>query len=578
VDFLHTDDLAQNLRTQFGSYVYPSLVNYFTDFYQSQTNTVPTGVSATTYQRHYSSYNQALGPLAFEFTTKDYGFFAQDEWKVMPRLSLTVGVRYDYEQLPTPFTTLVNPALPLTASFHADKNNIAPRLGFAYDVFGNGKTSFRGGAGMFYGRLINSTIYSALTSTGNTQVGSDGVTPVSQVTYAFNSPTATGAPAFPKLITTGTAGAATAVYFDKNFQNPYVYQGDLTLEQSLGWNTTLGISYLGALGRDLPQFVDDNLPAASGTLTYNVVDTSGKGPLPNGSTYTTRYYAKLTTCPSPTGTGTPVVNGRPNCSFGSLTRIYSGVNSSYHALAAILNHRATKNLEFQMNYTFSHALDNGGNNATFNDTNDLVDPANPHGDYGNSNQNVPNRLVMFAIYTTPSKYKGALGYLLNGYQLSPSFAFQNGLPYSAGTSGSPSNALTSVGNASSIGGGVNGSNGAFRIDVLGRNGFRQPRTLVADFRFSKHFAVTEHSDVELLVESFNLANHQNVTGVNATAYFVATSQATTVGGVTTPAKATLTFNTSSANALLPLFGSTTNSNSNLSYSPRQIQVGAKFHF
>jgi Carboxypeptidase regulatory-like domain/TonB dependent receptor len=574
VDFLHTDDLAQNLRTQFGTYSYSSLASYFTDFYQSQTNTVPAGVSAATYQKHYTSFSQALGPLAFDFTTKDYGFFAQDEWKVLPRLSLTIGARYDYEALPAPYASLVNPALPLTASFHADKNNIAPRVGFAYDIFGNGRTSLRGGVGMFYGRTINSTIYSALTSTGNTALGSDGVTPVSQVTYAFNSPTATGAPAFPKLIPSGVAGAATAVYFDKNFQNPYVYQGDLTLEQNVGWNTTMSISYLGALGRDLPQFVDDNLPAASGTITYNVIDTSGKGPLANGTTYTTRYYAKLTTCPSPTGSAPFVVNGRPNCSYGSLTRIYSGVNSSYHALAVIVKHRMTNNLEFQFNYTWSHGLDNGGNNATFNDTNDQVDPANPHADYGNSNQNVPNRFVMYAIYTTPKKYTGFMGYLLNGYQLSPSFAVQNGLPYSAGTSGSPTNALTSVGNASSIGGGVNGSNGAFRIDVLGRNHSQFPKSAVLDFRFSKHLVVKEKYDLELLVESFNVANHQNVTAVNTTAYAISTAQASG----STPAKATLTFNTNAANPTQPLYGTATNSNSNLAYSPRQIQVGAKFHF
>jgi hypothetical protein len=579
VDILHTDDLAQNLRTQYGTYSYSSLASYFTDLYQSQTNTAPAGVSAATYQKHYTSFSQALGPLAFEFTTRDYGFFAQDEWKVLPRLSLTIGARYDYESLPAPYATLVNPALPLTASFHSDKNNIAPRVGFALDVFGNGKTSLRGGAGMFYGRVINSTIYSALTATGNTALGADGINPVSQVTYAFNSPTAAGAPTFPKLIVPpGAAGAATAAYFDKNFQNPYVYQGDLTLEQSLGWNTTLGISYLGALGRELPQFVDDNLPAASGRLTYNVIDTTGKGPLANGTTYTTRYYAKLKTCPNPTGKAPFVVNGRPNCSYGALTRIYSGVNTSYHALAVILKHRLTDNLEFQFNYTWSHSLDNGGNNSSFIDTNDQVDPANPRADYGNGNQNVPNRFVVYAIYTTPKKFTGFLGYLLNEYQLSPSFAEQNGLPYSAGTSGSPTNAFTSVGDANSIGGGVNGSNGASRIDVLGRNHFQFPKTAVLDFRFSKHFVVKENYNLELLVESFNILNHQNITNVNSTAYFVNTTQATTTGGVTKPATATLTFNTNSSNPLLPVFGVPSNSNSNLAYSPRQIQVGAKFHF
>jgi len=576
VDYLHTDDLSQNLRSQYASYSYTSLLNYFTDFYQAKTP-VPTGAPAS-YGKHWNAYSQAFGPLAFDFVTHDYGFFAQDEWKILPRLSLTIGARYDYEKLPAPFASLVNPALPNTASFHADKNNIAPRLGFAWDVFGTGKTSLRGGAGMFYGRLINSTIYSALTSTGNLALGPDGKTPVSQVTFAYQTGTA-GAPTFPTIVSTAPAATAapSAVYLDKNFQNPYVYQGDLTLEQDLGWNTTLGISYLGALGRELPQFADDNLPTSTSTITYTVVDTSGKGPLAPGSTYTTKYYAKQQTAATCLSQRSATV-GAVGCSYGALTRIYSGVNSNYHALAAILKHRMTNNLEFQMNYTWSHAIDFGGNNATFSDTNDQLDPSNPRLDKGNSNQNVPNRLVMYAIYTTPKPFKGALGYLLNEYQLSPSFAVQNGLPYSAASGGSPTNALTSAGNQSSIGGGVNGSNGASRIDVLGRNQFGQPRTGVLDFRFSKRFAVKEKYKLEVLIESFNVLNHQNVTAVNSTAYFVATSQATTTGGVTTPAKATLTYNTSSANATLPLFGSVTNANSNLSYSPRQVQVGAKFHF
>ena len=298
----------------------------------------------------------------------------------------------------------------------------------------------------------------------------------------------------------------------------------------------------------------------------------------NGTTYTTRYYAKLLTCPNPTGNAPFVVNGRPNCSYGALTRIYSGVNTSYHALAVILKHRLTDNLEFQFNYTWSHGLDNGGNNSAFIDTNDQVDPSNPRADYGNSNQNVPNRFVLYAIYTTPKKFTGFLGYLLNEYQLSPSFAEQNGLPYSAGTTGSPTNAVTSAGLANSIGGGVNGSNGAARIDVLGRNHYQFPKTAVLDFRFSKHFTMKEKYNLELLIESFNILNHQNVTSVDSAAYSIATTQPTTTGGVTKPATATLTFRTNASNPTLPLFGVPTNSNSNLAYSPRQIQVGAKFHF
>ena len=85
----------------------------------------------------------------------DYGFFAQDDWKIRPTLTLNLGVRYDYVSLPQAFASVANPALPQTANRPSDKNNIAPRIGFAWDPFGAGKTVLRGGFGMYYGRIPN---------------------------------------------------------------------------------------------------------------------------------------------------------------------------------------------------------------------------------------------------------------------------------------------------------------------------------------------------------------------------------------------------------------------------------------
>lgn len=560
LDYLHTYDLSSNLRTQYGSYSYTNPATYMTDWYRSQS------ASTANNAKSFSSYQQAFGPLSFEFTTNDYGFFAQDDWKLTPHFTLNLGVRYDYQQMPNVYNSVANPQLPLTQSLPSDKNNIAPRVGFAYDVFGNGKTSFRGGFGMFFGRTINSTIYSALTSTGNKALGPDGITPVSQLTFSYNG---SSGPNFPQILPNlGTAlqsAAPAAVFFAKGYQNPNVYQFDLALQQDLGWNTVFSLSYLGALGRQLTNFIDTNLPQPTGTISYTVVDTTGRGPLPTGSVYTAPFYARQ-------GTTATCLSQRPDCRYGALTAVTSNINSNYHAMVAQVAHQVTHNLSFNANVTWSHALDFGTNNSTFSDTNDLTDPANFRADYGNSNQNVPVRAVAYATYTTPKYFHNQfLKYALNSWVLSPSFAGQSGLPYSATTSGTPqggtgqpSGAWTSIGVQTPVGGGVNGSNGIFRIPGVGRNTYQFKRALVADLRISKKFDITEGTDFELLIESFNLANHQNVTGVNTTAYNLAATGAT--GGTGN----TLTFNAP--------FGTPTNVNSNLQYSPRQVQVGARVHF
>ena len=127
-------------------------------------------------------------------------------------------------------------------------------------------------------------------------------------------------------------------------------------------------------------------------------------------------------------------------------------------------------------------------------------------------------------------------------------------------------------------GGVNGSGGTNRIDI-GRNTFSQPITWITDLRVSKSFSITERYKMEILTDFFNLANKQNVTGVNTTAY-IAQSTGTiplASGGVATctAANPCLGFNVASptsATPFAPLFGSATNSNSNFIYNPRQIQL------
>jgi hypothetical protein len=552
-DVAHTHDLTENLRTQYGSFQYSTIANYLSDFIQPNR----CGTARTT--PCYSSYQQAFGPLGFAFNTNDLAFFAEDTWRILPRLTLNLGLRYEYEMLPSPI--LPNPAVPQTQSFPSDKKNLGPRIGFAWDIFGDGKTAARGGYGIYYGRVINSTIYNALTSTG---------VPGSQFSFTF-SPGPGSTPSFPQILTTQPppSSGLGIVFFDKNFKLPQVHETDLTLEREIAHDTMLSVSYLGSFGRHLPDFVDINTGAALTNITYSV---AAGGPLPAGS-YTTQLFAVTSTVTKdPTGkVVSSSTTSRPNGSFGAMSDIFSSVNSNYNALAVQLNRRMTNHLQLSGSYTWSHSLDYGQNASTFSDTNDLLVPNNLKQEYGNSIFNVPDRFVFTAIAESPWKVGGWLGYLANDWQLAPIYASQSGLPYSLVTAGTPPcltlstttdpvTGNTTVVCAKALGSGINGSNGRKGIDLVGRNTFQMKRTIDMDLRLSKKVRFGDRYSAEILGEAFNLFNHQNVTGVNNTGYFIG-------GTATAPA---LSFNSP--------FGSVTNSNSNFAYTSRQIQIGFRFFF
>jgi hypothetical protein len=545
-DYVHTYDLLSNLYNQYGGFTYSGstpIGAYLSDLYLS-THPTP-GKSA----ENYTYFNQGAGLPGLQMTTGDYAFFAQDEWKVRPRLSLTLGVRWDYEQFPS--AQLPNSLLAQTSKLNDSKANFSPRVGFAFDASGDGRTIVRGGYGLFYARAINSTLYQALIGTG--AAGSQ--------TNPNLNPNTPCAPIFPQVVAPqndaaclgSASGNATAYYLDPNFKLPQIAMGDLTVEQQLSKNDVFSVSWLGSWGRRLPDFLDTNLPAP--TPVSFTVDTSGKpGPLPNGYTFTTNAF----------------LGKRPNPNFSSITDIFSGVTSNYEAMVAQFKHRVSYYFSVDANYTWSHALDYGENNTTGASANAVLDPTNLRLEYGNSNQNIPNRFVIFGVLDSPWHLHGPLGYLANDFELSPDFQAQTGLPYSVNINGSsstlavsPSGPSESIINTSSFNGTGSTSN---RVPVFNRNAFQQPKTYVVDLRASKRVTLHERYALEFFGEAFNLANHQNVTSINASAYTV---NNTTVNGA-------------HVNELLPYstpFSEVTaTDNSNFAYNIRQLQLGLRLKF
>jgi hypothetical protein len=556
-DIVHNYDFTNVLNNDpNGYYTYNYIGNYLADIYShlngkstdscnsagSQFATAT--LSAVGADPCYSTMGQSYGAPIFAISTMDYGFYGQDNWKLAPRLTLELGLRYDYESLPT--SPNANPTVPQTANHPTDKNNFGPRVGFAYDLFGRGMTVLRGGIGMYYGRIPNSVILLAYQNSGNLTEG--------QYTTTFK-PVVSGStpqgPMLPYLFGGTTSGAvSSAIYLDNHLQNPMVFEYDMALQQELGHGTVFSLSYLAAQGRELPNFLDVNLdPTTEINATISVIDTTGKGPLPNGTTYTAPTYTKY---------GNAARFGTAGASFQGIVDVLSDINSDYNAMVVEIQNRTFHNLQFDANYTWSHALDFNQTATTSESgtTEDWLDPyANPRTNYGNATWNIPNRFVAYAMYTLPGIDKSnPLRYLVNDWSLDTSFQMANGLPYSAATSGFNS--------SDAEGSGWFGAGSTSYLPPIGRDTYSYPRHIVDDMRVAKQFPIKEQSNLQVMLNVFNIANHQNIDGITSTAYKFSSTGATT---------SSLTYQSS--------FGAVTSSNnSGFLYTPRNVEIAAKITF
>jgi hypothetical protein len=565
-DNVHNSDLMSNTYESNGVFTYTYLGNYINDVLNegagktstcnSSASAAPSSATAAPVTGTYPCYTsmaQGFGPPTFGITTMDYGFFGQDNWKVTPRLSLELGLRWDYEVLPQPYSNLVTPA-PISATLNftpypgltntpSDKANFGPRVGFAYDL-GDGNTVLRGGYGIYYGRINNGSLLNIRLDTGS---------PNGQFTTTFK-PAAQGAtPAGPQLPNifggAGLAGTPSSYFLASNLRNPEVQEFDLALQHQMSHGTALQLSYLGGLGRELPNFLDLNLnPATIKNTTITVADTAGAGPIPNGTQFVVPTY---------TGYGNTALFGSAATNFTTITEYISNINSSYHAMVFEVTNRSLKSVQFDFNYTWSHSLDFAQSATTTTSANNWYDPfSSPRTNYGNSAWDIPNRLVGYALWKLPSvPTQSFLRYLSNDWSFDSSFQIQDGLPFTLSTSGFNSSAAE--------GSGWNGSGASSFVPAIGIDNKRIRRKMVDDVRLQKEVPFGDRYHLQLIANVFNIANHQNFDGINSTAYILSSGSSSTAG--------TATYQSN--------YGQLTSSNSSgFLYTPRNIEIAARLTF
>jgi Carboxypeptidase regulatory-like domain/TonB dependent receptor len=305
-DLNYVTDYSDNLYDQNGTYDYINPLDFAADYYSPNHCTGTT--SGVGNLPCYAYFQQGVGYTTFQFQTADYAGFISDEWKLRHGLTLSYGVRYEYEQIPNTNKNLVNPDIPQTATLPHDHNNFGPRLGLAWDIFGKGHTVLRAGYGIYYGRIINSTIFTALSSTGS---------PNGQQTY-FYRPTDKGTPPFPYVFSAKPtlSVAPNAVYFDPRFQNPQIHQAEVSLEQALPHKTTITFTYMGSAGRELPNFIDTNINLTGNQRFPPSPTPSTTPPEKVRSTVSTQQISSPsastpTTSRSPTSSAKPTPPTRP---------------------------------------------------------------------------------------------------------------------------------------------------------------------------------------------------------------------------------------------------------------------------
>jgi hypothetical protein len=480
-------------------------------------------------------FSQASGHF-FNGRAKIQGAYLQDRWK-LPRVTLDLGVRYEpfmpwreiKGRMGSFFPDLwsagkhssVYPLAPAGLQFAGDRrlnpNGVAssydhfmPRIGFAWDVLGNGKTSVRGGVGMFYDSRINSTLFNIYTNTSPFITNVDVTnTAGAKITFAdpygsYGTPNPFPAPQ-PPPPTAAIPPQAFLTYDPfRGFQDPVTYNWNLTLEQQLAPSLSMRLAYVASHGSHQWENVELN-PFVNGTRIYNQ----------------------------------PGCATNNSCYSQPITAANTGGNVNYNSMQFSLEQRARYGLTMLFNYTWSKTLSGmpfnqaatsiGANNSFVYP---ITIPNFKRLDYGPADFDHRNVASWSYVYSLPkvlSGAPGALRYLVNYWETAGLFQYRSGDPLTvvssaSNNSGTGQNRDRAVQIGPAYGGSACASpvncksylnpasftnNPAGTFGTVQKGAFVGPGYTDWDASLARKFPFTERVYLQFRAEYFNVLNHTN---------------------------------------------------------------------